>query len=371
LATTRVYILARELGVKSSAIVKKCQSEGLDVKNHMAAISAGLAATIREWFSEGENVTTIETADKVDLKKVRVKKRAVRKKMIEQVADAEDETADTLVAEVAQAVAEPPVEVEGAAAVVEAAPPAVEPEREAELVAQMAVPAVEEEEKLPQEEQAEEVEAPVEEVKPEPEPEPEPEPIMPAGPMLKKPKPAKLSGPRGVRVEAPEPLDRPRPRSRPRRDRAVTEPLMSRSTGEGESKAGVAGKGGKRHKDRTHGRRKQESDQETARKSKLRTKWRQRDIEERQARLSAAGGEGLRLRPTRKITAKGQREAAGAGRPKKVAVSEPITVKDLSAALAVKAADIIGRLMQQGTMATANQTISSDLAELVALEYDT
>jgi len=48
LATTRVYLLARELSVKSSAIVKKCQDEGLDVKNHMSAISAGLAATIKE-----------------------------------------------------------------------------------------------------------------------------------------------------------------------------------------------------------------------------------------------------------------------------------------------------------------------------------
>jgi translation initiation factor IF-2 len=74
LATTRVYLLARELGVKSSAIVKKCQDEGLDVKNHMSAISAGLAATIKEWFSEGENVTTIETSDRVDLSDVRIKR---------------------------------------------------------------------------------------------------------------------------------------------------------------------------------------------------------------------------------------------------------------------------------------------------------
>jgi len=75
LATTRVYILAKELGVKSSAIVKKCQDEGLEIKNHMSVISAGLAATIREWFSEGDNVTTVETTDKVDLSKVRVKKK--------------------------------------------------------------------------------------------------------------------------------------------------------------------------------------------------------------------------------------------------------------------------------------------------------
>ena len=74
MATTRVYILAQELGVKSSAIIKKCQDEGLDhVKNHMAVLSAGLAATIREWFTEGENVTTVETAEKVDLERARVK----------------------------------------------------------------------------------------------------------------------------------------------------------------------------------------------------------------------------------------------------------------------------------------------------------
>ena len=75
LAATRVYILAKELGVKSSAIVKKCQDEGLEIKNHMSVISAGLAATIREWFSEGDNVTTVETSDKVDLKKVRIKRK--------------------------------------------------------------------------------------------------------------------------------------------------------------------------------------------------------------------------------------------------------------------------------------------------------
>jgi len=80
LAATRVYILAKELGVKSSAIVKKCQDEGLEIKNHMSVISAGLAATIREWFSEGDNITTVETSDKVDLKKVRIKKKKKAKK---------------------------------------------------------------------------------------------------------------------------------------------------------------------------------------------------------------------------------------------------------------------------------------------------
>ena len=81
MATTRVYILAKELGVKSSAIVKKCQDEDLEIKNHMSVISAGLAATIREWFSEGENITTIETSERVDLEKVRIKKKKKTKNL--------------------------------------------------------------------------------------------------------------------------------------------------------------------------------------------------------------------------------------------------------------------------------------------------
>ncbi|MHC4150100.1 MAG: translation initiation factor IF-2 N-terminal domain-containing protein, partial [Planctomycetota bacterium] len=161
MAATRVYILAKELGVKSTAIVKKCQDEGLDVKNHMSSISAGLAATIHEWFSEGDNVTTVETSEKVNLKKVRVRKKkpkpaeqkvTVKKQKKAKTADVEAETK----------------------------------EAEAEAV--------------------EVVEDVVEEK--------EPEPIVPAGPILEKPGPAQLAGPKVVRVEAPEPVRPIRPRQR-------------------------------------------------------------------------------------------------------------------------------------------------------------
>jgi translation initiation factor IF-2 len=73
----------------------------------------------------------------------------------------------------------------------------------------------------------------------------------------------------------------------------------------------------------------------------------------------------------RRIASKAQQKAAPAVRPKKAVVNEPITVKDLSAALAIKSTDIILKLMQQGVMATANQVIKSDMAELIALEFDT
>jgi translation initiation factor IF-2 len=326
-----VYILAKELGVKSTAIVKKCQDEGLDVKNHMSTISAGLAATIREWFSEGENITTVETADKVDLKKVRIRKKKKQKR-------------------------KPPAKKAKKAKKAAKKPKRTKPTTE--------ITAVIEEEPKPTEEQI--IEEP---------PEQEPEPIVPAGPILEKPEPAQLSGPQVIRVEEPEPLRRPpKPKPKPRYDMPVTEPLMYNEKEQGtptlapsKEKKGPP----RRSKERTHGRRQEDRTVEIAKKPKFVRKWRQRDIEERQARLEAARGEGLRLRPVRKIATKSEREVAAFVRPKKAVVSEPITVKDLSAALAIKSVDIISKLMQQGIMATANQTISSDVAELVALELGT
>ncbi len=333
MAATRVYILAKELGVKSSAIVQKCQDEGLDVKNHMSVISAGLAATIREWFSEGERTTSVETAEKVDLKKVRLKKK-VKRKLTKKVKAAKKAKPTKKTKETEEEVVEP------------SAGETTEVTEDREQVS----PAVIEEEPK------------------------EPEPIVPAGPILEKPEPAQLSGPQVVRVEAPEPLRRPRPKPKPRYDEPVTEPLMYTEEKQ-EKTVSAPGKdkkrGPKHHKERTHGRRRDEQETETVKKAKLGSRWRQRDIEERKARLSAAGGEGLRLRPTRKITSKFRSEATVAVRPRKAVVSEPITVKDLSAALAIKSSEIISRLMQQGVMTTANQVISSDIAELIALELDT
>jgi translation initiation factor IF-2 len=331
LAITRVYILAKELNVKSSAIVKKCQDEGLDVKNHMSTISAGLAATIREWFSEGENVTTIETTEKVDLEKVRLKKprrKPAKKKAKKTEPEAEAKAQKDTEAAAAQ-------EPSGGAAVAEPV----------EHVAQEPVK--------------------------EPEVETEPESVVPAGPKLEKPAPAKLAGPKVVRIEAPEPEEVHRARPKRRFDEPTTEPLMGRVE-EMEAKETYSEKTlSKRRKTRTHGRRREEEETETTRSLKFLTQRRQRDLEERQARLSAATGEGIRLRPVRKITAKKSGSSGGvqAIRVEKLTLYEPITVKSLSAGLAVKVTDIIAKLMQQGVMATANQVIAPEVAELVAMEF--
>jgi translation initiation factor IF-2 len=356
MATTRVYILAKKLGVKSTAIVKKCQDEGLDIKNHMAVISAGLAATICEWFSEGENITTVETAEKVDLKKVRIAKKPKQKQPVAEVQKAKQAEP---VAKPAKAIEQPSVVIEakqsGQVAVATAEDTKVSGE----------TPAVAIKEQPPTEQPRPVVVEPKK---------PEPEPIVPAGPILKKPAPARLTGPQVVRIEAPEPVYRPRPKTRERYDLPITEPLMRRQDEQGEL-AGVSTRGKKRPtkqiKERTHGRRRNEPEFETIKRPKSSSKWRQRDMEERQARLIAASAEGLRLRPVRKIATKFRRDVAVVVRPQKTVVNEPITVKDLSAALAVKSSDIIGKLMQHGVMATANHVISNDLAELIALEFDT
>ena len=52
----RIFELAKELDVKSKAIIDKCIAEGIPedkVKNHMATVSPGLEASIREWFTVG------------------------------------------------------------------------------------------------------------------------------------------------------------------------------------------------------------------------------------------------------------------------------------------------------------------------------
>ena len=76
----RVHILAKELNVPSKTIIEKCKAEGITtVKNHMSTLGPGLHATIREWFSEDSAHTAVETADKVDLERVRIKPKRKKK----------------------------------------------------------------------------------------------------------------------------------------------------------------------------------------------------------------------------------------------------------------------------------------------------
>jgi len=84
--------------------------------------------------------------------------------------------------------------------------------------------------------------------------------------------------------------------------------------------------------------------------------------------LSERGRRGARRAPGRPARRPGRpRPDEG---PKKVIVEAPITVKSLSAAIGVKAGDIIKHLMMQGQMATINDALSEEQALDVALNWD-
>lgn len=411
----RVFEIAKELGVASKAIVQKCRDEGIPesvIKNHMSTVSVGLEATVREWFSGGEapSATAVETSKPVNLEKVRAKPRARKKTNAE--ASGEGETTTTT----GTAVAEPPKrasrsatkatpaagdqdEPNAGADATEAAPakdktedktedqakaedrtkpaPADTAQPPAETVAD--APAAETTpaeveagdpasgdvaQEAPAEGQQAAAAAPREQAEP-PKPAPKnvptrPDVVKPAGRMLDKKTPVKLSGPKIVRVEAPEQVDtRPRGRGGPRGGGgdfggAPTGPMPGMPDG-----------GGRRGGGSTRRRGRNEPQQGGS------GMWREQDLIEREAKLQQAGGY---LRKRRQDLARG---AGQQNRPQSpaqaggtVKITAPFTIKDLSAATGVKGAEIVKRLFMQGILAQINSGIEVEKAQEIMMDFD-
>lgn len=208
-------------------------------------------------------------------------------------------------------------------------------------------------------------------------------PVIPA-PQLLVPAPAKIQGPKIVREEAPEVVQTPRRRSplnegpqggpsfvqaRPQAGRGV------RSTGtdgeEGEESAEAKKKAAK---GRTLSARRRGPDGrrgEADAAAKLR-EFNETDLAERRTRLANAGhARSIFETHLDKAQTRGTHALAKTpvekGGP--VQVEEPVTVKNLAAALGVKTNDIMTKLMKQGIMANVNQALDNDSAEMIALEY--
>ncbi|MFP4104483.1 MAG: translation initiation factor IF-2 [Phycisphaerae bacterium] len=423
---TRVFELARELGVTSKTILTKCKAEGLPIKNHMTALSVGQEVTIREWFSEDGGGTAVETTEHVDLQKARA---AAMKRRRRKKAAAAEETAEQAPAESAGKAEEKPAEEaaetkapeEAEEKPVEAAdaPEAETEEKPAEEAApdeekteteKVAEPAAEAVEAIAEEETAEtsEEEAPAEvaaEAKEAEEEEPSDEKqkgkkekkpktaaeevqsdsdedVAPAGPQVV-PKPAKLRGPKVVRVEKPEyvPLPRNRRRGggggggaagpRPPRSSAPRRSLADEMAAEKAAppSGGGGGGAGAGRSDKTKKKPKRRSPRRRSGRAesgeKLR-EWRQQDLLERSERLAAATGGLRRHRPTVGRKRKGGGSQIQSG---KVEIDEPVNIKDLSAATGIKGNEIIRKLMGKGQLATINQVIDTELAEEIMLEY--
>lgn len=406
--TLRVHSLAKELGVSSKDLIAKCGAEGIELKNHMAAITAGLAESIREWFSVDADVTSVEVASPVDLQKVR-KKPKVKIKPKEQI-----ETVEQMLAPAAQTAAPAAAvesEVGGAGEAVPAEGPAIAVAEAPAIAASAAdstessdsagahpivlepaatlgsetaaLPVVEEglaaaasevdsvgEQEAAEADQAERV------VSKSP-----PEPVVPAGPQLV-PKPAELKGPRVVRIESPETdtLRSPRVPRPPRRDRpaaqlstAIRPPPAADPPTEtarrGRSR-GTPGRGPATDATRARSPRRRGADLDLV-GERLR-EWRDQDLIERKERLASATGHGLRDRRAaeKRRSTSSPGGALPAERSSMVEIQEPILLKSFCSAVGVPFTWVMKKMLEHGGAAprNINEAIDAETAEMLALE---
>jgi translation initiation factor IF-2 len=400
----RVHQLAKELGVASKAIVDKCQAEDIaGITNHMSVVTAGLAASIREWFSEGEHGTTIETAEPVDLKKVRRKRRKVERQPSDVAVAEPEKEAKPAGDEAGVATAEPQIQptaaqAAGQAAVIEepppapaetqapvalpeppAPPPSPEPPFAQTVVAEPAVagpaagpppaalaptmPSVEEPALPP----AAAAEAPKRRVRR--------EHVQPARPQMVAPAPPQIQGPRVIRVERPEPVRtvRPGPRRVPTAGTRAIGPAVPEvlpetvRRGKGRKTAAEEAEDERKRKAKAKGRK--GGTKQTEQIVEHLREWRDRDLLERQERLQSATGRGLHAR-----RAAESRRAAGilphvpAARKTKAQVTEPISVKALCAAIGHPFNAVFQSLMAKGQVVRINDIIDSDTAQLLSME---
>lgn len=439
--TLRVHNIAKEINVPSKVIVAKCQAEGLsDITNHMSTVKLGLAETIRQWFSEGHELTTaVETADAVDqevVKKAAARKRAKPKAKKPAAADDKAETQADQAAKSTGATENEADDAAKAAEVpadAEMAKPTEEPTAAESSTADVEVaedttaaeatsdsskksskskskPADDEitiEDLHSKAKKADHSKDEVAEEKPAEPKQPlkpvgkmnvpdRPNVIKPAGEQLVKPATVKLSGPKVVRVEKPEPVAPPRPKRGPgggggpggrrgnqEREESIpagTVPGIARSQGpargrgagggmveEGDGRGGGGGGRGKPRR-QSNMRRGRSGDSLLSGPTKL-TK---ADLDELDAKLKGSTGF------VRKRRADMRRREEGAGPAQslvetggKVEIEEPITIKGLSSATGIKSADIIKYLFtQKKVMANVNSAIETEAAMEIAMEYE-
>ncbi len=456
----KVFQLAKELAIDSKVIVKKCKDEQVpNIETHMSPVSAGLAATIREWFASGDMKTAIEQTEHIDKSKVaKPRKRSSGSKKGSQGSHESSGDSATAVAEppahgdadsngvemierphhggitesiihddvpFTPDVAEPAEETTAVTPIAEetaTAPAASPPEVVAPAhkhVAPAEAPPIE----TPPARHAAAAHAPTKQapVKPVapvlqkpvrppvramgiPNVPTRPTSVSPAGPQVR-PSAAQMQGPKVVRVEQPDQLPAPRARPRP--------PMGGGQGGQGgQSNQGQGGQGpgtmnrpatpgfgmpsmptstGAPGRGRsTGGKEVPIDDEEAAAKKKGRPaarrgvgtgrrgdagvtaikEWREADLLERQGRIAGAAGV---LRDRKREMIKQQRhlnaQPGAVQKPTHIEIAPPVTIRQLAEALGVKGSEILKKLMAQGVMATVNQVIDPEAAQVMALEF--
>ena len=373
----RIFELAKEHGVTSKIVLEKCRAEGIEVKNHMSTVKAGLAATIAEWFSEASTGgSAVETTAHVNLDKAHKEAEKLKRKR-KKVAVVEEPPAEEPVAESDQVVAEAPdteVDETPSAETAEAA-------RDTEPAVEVVDPSAETQVEVPVEardDASEEAQGP-------PAEEPQevvPEKIKPMGPRVV-PKPAVMKGPRVVRVEAPDIVPVHRPRKRPDLRQggdsaAAAAPKRFKSTGapgeighDQDSRRGASGGSGRRSPRRRGGEGDAKKDTGAAPVRRRKREIRQQDLQERTARLAAAVGGGMRRHRASEGGRKGGLSQGGSAiKVGLIEVEEPLTIKNISSVTGIKSNILIKKLMTTGVLATVNQIVDLEVIQTIMADFE-
>jgi len=413
----RVNLLAKELGVESKAILQKLKEEGLgDAKqNHMSTLSLGLAESVREWFSGQmtEGGTAVETAAHVEVATKPKTARARKKKETSAEESGETTTTTTTVAEAAppappaaapaapqppapapapvpvrkppvSVAVKPPPEAAPIAPVIPPAPVAPSPPPPTAAPPVQARPAAAAASAAPPPAAAPPAGPGIEHIRPmrptvtlasraAAQVPPERKPVVQA-PQLTSLQPAKIQGPRVVRIEKQEAVEQRAPRRAPAAEAPDVTPAGPRAgrgvkTAEDEdedSKKKAAGKKGGSLSSRRRG-----VDGRRGEAMEKLKEFRDADLIARRDALNAAAN-------TRNVFDSHLRQFEKRGthaiaksitqRGEPVSIEEPITVRTLSAALGVKTNEIQSRLMKSGIVAAINQSLDHETAQSIALE---
>ena len=211
-----------------------------------------------------------------------------------------------------------------------------------------------------------------------------PDQVTPVGPKLEAPKKVSLSGPKVIRVEEPEPIRAPRPRSGPPNDGMMSSTGPRRGGGAGPMDAdGPQGRGGPGNRRGGPGGKTRSPRRNEGRSGRAGMgggdqpfqPWRAQDMLERDQALKHSQGF---FRSHRQDKFRGRGGGGGGGRRPAavqkptgpVKIAEPITIKELSAATGVKAAEIIKKLFLAGMPATINSSIETEQAIEIMMEYE-
>jgi len=392
IAKIRVSQLAKELGVASKDIISRCTAEGLEeVKQPQSTVSVGLAETIREWFAGAGGVAVAEAPPvqaKGSAEKPAVEVPSKARRGVARATEPSEPSAITPVTRPAV------VPVEAKAPEVEPArPAATAPVSEAPITPAATAPAA----AAPTPRRSApapsprggEGGAPARPSTPPPSRGPvlkpgpppvinvpqRPKEVRPVGPRLEQPVKTAVSGPKLIRVEQPENLPTPRPRTGPPMSRGPRLGGGGATGGSGAAPpADRGGRGGtmdrrggapqRRARAGGDSRPREESGGASGTQP-----WRAQDLAERDDRLNRAGGffRSHKRAPEKRGFVPSPKPAGPPQGPVKIA--EPIHIKELSAVTGVKAGDILKKLFLQGTVATINSVITADQALETMLEF--